>query len=90
MSWTIVRRVFADGQGLHVPEIKRDADLADAESVEALSIRSAYCVPLKTGVFEGAKAGSERRRFPPYLGLHREVIGVIYVDSKKPRNWPLP
>ncbi|MBI4618409.1 MAG: sigma 54-interacting transcriptional regulator [Planctomycetes bacterium] len=86
ISWTIVQRVFQTEQGVYVPEISDDSELAHAKSIESLSLRSALCVPLKTGVFEGEKIDRERRRLPPFLGLWREVIGVIYVDSTRPRK----
>ncbi len=85
LSRTVVQQVFESGKGLFVPEISVVPELASAQSVSDLAIRSALCVPLKTGLFEGAASDAERRRYPPYLVLWQEVIGAIYVDSSQAR-----
>jgi len=85
LSKTIVRQVFDSGEALLVPDIQAEPDLRSAQSVGDLAIQSALCVPLKTGLFEGAASDAERRRFPPYLVLWQDVIGAIYVDSNQTR-----
>ncbi|MBI4616074.1 MAG: sigma 54-interacting transcriptional regulator [Planctomycetes bacterium] len=86
VSWTIVQKVFETERGLHVPSVAQAGELAGAQSVQEMKIRSALCVPLLSGVFAGGRVDEDRRRHPPHLGEWREVIGVIYVDGTQERE----
>lgn len=76
ISETLVHKVLDSGRTSVIEDVNQDADLALAESVVSLELRSAVTLPLLRFVPSKLDAGTATS----------EVFGLIYLDSRKQRG----